>query len=195
MPNNDNNIREVIKTEYKKCLSDPVYFMRKYVKIQHAQKGTLNFDLYDFQEKTLKTICENDYNIILKGRQMGLTALVSAYALWILIFHSDKNILCISIKEETAKEIITRVKFANDHLPSWLKVTPTEDNKLSLRLKNGSQIKATSSSGTAGRSSAISCLIIDECLERLTTIYIRNKKTGEIKPVKIGELYEQKKYK
>ena len=37
-----------------------------------------------------------------------------------------------------------------------------EDNKLSLRLNNGSQIKATSSSGDSGRSEALSLLIIDE---------------------------------
>jgi len=43
-----------------------------------------------------------------------------------------------------------------------LKVPCVEDNRLSLRLKNGSQIKAVSSSGTAGRSAALSMLIIDE---------------------------------
>ena len=31
-----------------------------------------------------------------------------------------------------------------ENLPSWLKVDADENNKLTLRLKNGSQIKATS---------------------------------------------------
>lgn len=156
------NLREIIKEEYKRCLSDPLYFMRKYVKIQHPLKGTLAFDLFPFQEDALKGLINNNYNIILKSRQMGITTLTSAYALWLMLFHSDKNILCISIKQETAKEIITRVRFANNNLPSWLKVQCIEDNRLSLRLKNGSQIKAVSSSGDAGRSSALSLLIIDE---------------------------------
>ena len=30
----------------------------------------------------------------------------------------------------------------NDNLPTWLKQTAIEDNKLSLRYSNGSQIKA-----------------------------------------------------
>ena len=44
-----------------------------------------------------------------------------------------------------------------DQLPSWLKTTlQLENNRLSIRLKNGSQIKAVSAAGDAGRSEAIS---------------------------------------
>lgn len=156
------NLREVIKEEYKKCLENPIYFMKKYVKIAHPQKGRIDFDLFPFQEKALSSFVENDFNIILKSRQLGITTLVAAYSLWMMIFNSDKNILCISIKQETAKEIVTKVRYANDGLPSWLKVQCVEDNRLSLKLKNGSQIKAVSSSGDAGRSSSLSLLIIDE---------------------------------
>ena len=50
------------------------------------------------------------------------------------------------------------------NLPSpGLKIDAMEDNKLTLRLKqNGSQIKATSASSDAGRSEAVSLLLIDE---------------------------------
>lgn len=157
------SLRDIIKSEYKKCIGDPIYFMKKYVKIQHPIKGTINFDLFEFQEKALEDLTIHDFNIILKSRQMGISTLVAAYSLWLMVFHNDKNILCISITQETSKEIVTRVRFANDNLPSWLKVQCVEDNRLSLRLKNGSQIKAASSSGTAGRSAAISLLCIDEC--------------------------------
>jgi hypothetical protein len=47
-------------------------------------------------------------------------------------------------------------------LPTWLKNGSMEDNKLSLRLTNGSQIKAIASSPDAGRSEALSLLIFDE---------------------------------
>ena len=155
-------LKEVIKEEYKKCLVDPIYFMKKYVKIQHPIRGTVNFDLYEFQEKALTDLVDHDFNIILKSRQMGISTLTAAYSLWLMVFHKDKNVLCISINQETSKEIVTRVRFANDNLPSWLKVKEQEDNRLSLRLTNGSQIKAVSSAGTSGRSSALSLLIIDE---------------------------------
>ena len=58
--------------------------------------------------------------------------------------------------------MVTKVKFMYDNLPSWLKIEADENNKLSLRLSNGSQIKATSASSDAGRSEAVSLLIIDE---------------------------------
>jgi len=43
-----------------------------------------------------------------------------------------------------------------------LKVKETEENRLSLKLANGSHIRATSSAGDAGRSLALSLLVIDE---------------------------------
>lgn len=170
---NQSSLRDIIKAEYKKCFENPIYFMKKYVKIQHPKRGTIPFELYPFQEKALEDLIGNDYSIILKSRQLGITTLTSAYSLWMMIFNSDKNILCISITQETSKEIVTRVRFANDNLPSWLKIPEVEDNRLSLRLKNGSQIKAVSSSGTAGRSSALSMLIIDEAafIDNIDTIW------------------------
>ena len=156
------NLRDVIREETKTCMTDPIYFMRKYVKIQHPHKGTIPFDLYSFQEDTLDKFHDNRYLLILKSRQLGITTLVAAYSLWMMIFQSDKSILIISTKQEISKEIITKVRFANDHLPSWLKVIAIEDNRLSLRLKNGSNIQATSSATDAGRSKALSLLVIDE---------------------------------
>jgi len=155
-------LRDLIKEEYKKCLESPAYFMSKYVKIQHATKGTIKFELYEFQAKTVNQFKEHDYNIILKCRQMGISTLVAGYSLWLMLFHSDKNILVIATKQDVAKNLVTKVRFMNDNLPSWLKVVCTEDNRLSLRFKNGSQIKAVASSPDAGRSEALSLLIIDE---------------------------------
>ncbi len=156
------SLKEIIKSEYKKCFEDPMYFMKKYVKIQHPIRGTIPFELYPFQEKALKDFYDFDFNIVLKSRQMGISTLVSAYSLWLMLFQNDKNILVISTKQEVAKEIVSKVRFANDNLPSWLKVQCVEDNKLSLKYKNGSRIQATSSAGDAGRSLALSLLVIDE---------------------------------
>src|SRR6266496_4455202 len=92
-------LRDIIKEETKKCMENPVYFMRKYVKIQHPNKGTIPFDLYPFQEDTLDKFHDIRYLLILKSRQLGITTLVAAYSLWLSIFNTDKNILIISIKQ------------------------------------------------------------------------------------------------
>lgn len=155
-------IRAKVKDEYRKCLSDPMYFMRKYIKIQHPMKGSLPFDLYKFQEDTLKSLVDNRFNIILKSRQMGISTLCAAYSLYLMTFFNDKNVLCVSFSQEVAKEIVTKVRFANNNLPSFLKVECVEDNRLSLKFKNGSQIKAVSSNSDATRSNAVSLLLMDE---------------------------------
>ena len=159
---NQPTLRDAIKEETLRCMADPVYFMRKYCKIQHPHRGTIPFDLYPFQEETLKRFHLDKYLLILKSRQLGITTLVAAYTLWMMLFNEDKNVLVISIKQEISKEIITKIRHANDHLPSWLKKKEVTNNALSLRLANGSMVAATSSAKDAGRSKALSLLILDE---------------------------------
>jgi intein/homing endonuclease len=154
--------QELIRQEYKKCLASPVYFMKKYVKIQHPIRGTINFNLYDFQSDTLQSFHDYKFNIILKSRQMGISTLVSAYSLWEMIFHKDKSILIISLKQEDAKDVITKVRFANENLPAWLKEKKLEDNRLSLKLENGSSIHGVATTKKSGVGKALSLLIIDE---------------------------------
>ena len=156
------DIKKVIRQEYLKCASNPVHFMKKYCFIQHPQRGRIQFNLYPFQEKVLTLFQDNPYSLILKSRQLGMSTLSAGYSLWLMLFHKDKNILCIATKQETAKNMVTKVKFMYENLPSWLKVTADENNKLTLRLSNGSQIKATSAASDAGRSEAVSLLLIDE---------------------------------
>ncbi len=157
-----NSIKQVIKREYLKCVKNPAYFMKKYCVIQHPLKGKIKFNLYDFQEKTLDEFSKNSYNIILKARQLGISTLTAAYSLHMMLFHSDKNILVIATSKDTAKNLVTKVRVMYQGLPSWLKTKVTEDNKLSLIFSNGSQIKAIAATESAGRSEALSLLILDE---------------------------------
>ena len=173
MEDNKKQLKEAIKREYAKCAQDPTYFLGKYGIIQHPVKGKVNFNLYDFQEKSLKSFMKHDYNIVLKARQLGLSTLTAGYALWMMTFQQDKNILVIATKQETAKNLVTKVRVMHANLPGWLKQPCVEDNKLSLRYKNGSQIKAVASSEESGRSEALSLLIIDEAafIDKIDTIW------------------------
>ncbi len=156
-------LRDKIKEEFKKCAIDPSYFLSRYSYIQHPIRGRVLFDLYPYQAKAMGEFEENRYNIVLKGRQLGFSTLVAGYALWLMLFHKDKNILVIATKQETAKNLVTKVRFMHQNLPVWLRGEILTDNKLSLQFTNGSQIKAVASSKDAGRSEALSLLILDEC--------------------------------
>jgi hypothetical protein len=173
------NIKEVLKQEYIKCATDPGHFMKKYCNIQHPQRGRVLFNLYPFQDKVLQLWKENPYSIVLKSRQLGISTLAAGYSLWLMTFHKDKNVLCIATKQETARNMVTKVKFMYDNLPSWLKIGAEENNKLSLRLNNGSIIKATSAASDAGRSEAVSLLIIDEAsfIENIGEIWASSQQT------------------
>jgi hypothetical protein len=156
------NLKDLIKQEYKKCAISPEYFLSKYSYIQHPIRGKVLFELYKYQKDAIRDFDDHDNNIVLKGRQIGISTLVAGYALWLLLFHRDKNILVIATKQETAKNLVTKVRFMHANLPVWLRGVCTTDNKLSLQFANGSQIKAVASSKDAGRSEALSLLILDE---------------------------------
>ena len=156
------NIKKIIAQEYIKCAKDPAYFMRKYCYIQHPTRGRILFALYPFQEKVLHLFRDNQYLVTLKSRQLGISTLASAYSLWLMLFHKDKNVLALATTQATARNLVSKTMFMYDQLPKWLRLTAVEKNKLSLRLKNGSKITAKSSNADAARSEAVSLLLIDE---------------------------------
>jgi hypothetical protein len=172
-------LKDIIAEEYKRCVKEPAHFMKKYCQIQHPMKGRVPFNLYKFQEKTLESLINNRYNIILKSRQLGISTLSAGYALWLMLFNKDKNILVIATTQDVAKNLVTKVREMHENLPSWLKGKALEDNKLSLRFGNGSQIKAVSSMAHAGRSEALSLLIIDEAafVDRIDDIWASSQQT------------------
>ena len=171
--NSKGQLKDAIRQEYVKCASDPVYFLKKYCVIQHPIEGKIPFNLYDFQEKTIEDFVQHRFNIVLKARQLGISSLTAGYSLWMMTFNTDKNILVIATKQEVAKNLVTKVRVMHANLPSWLKQKCVEDNKLSLRYKNGSQIKAVASGEEAGRSEALSLLVLDEAafIDRIETIW------------------------
>ena len=79
------------------------------------------------------------------------------------MFHREKNVLVIATKFSTAANLVKKVKAIIKALPEWLRISTVDiDNRTSFELSNGSQIKASSTSGDAGRSEALSLLVVDE---------------------------------
>ena len=157
-PKKSKQIDEIIK-----CGKDPVYFFNTYVKIQHPVKGLIKFDTFDFQDDCTETFLNERFSIILKSRQLGLSTLVASYSLWMSLFQKEKNVLVIATKLTVAQNFITKVKTMLRSLPPWL-ILPdlVANNKQLLQFSNGSTIKAIPTSDDAGRSEALSLLIVDE---------------------------------
>ncbi len=154
--------RQAQVAEIIKCGKNPVYFMKKYCMIQHQLRGLIPFETYDFQDDCVKSFQENRFNIVLKSRQLGLSTVTAAYAVWYAIFKKDKNILVIATKLATAINFIKKVKTIVDNIPPWLLLTKFEPTKQAIRFTNGSSITAIPTSPDAGRSEALALLIVDE---------------------------------
>jgi hypothetical protein len=155
--------KKEIMREIVKCGKDPVYFINSYARITHPQKGLIPFHLYDFQEDLVEDFLDNRFNVILKARQLGISTITAAYVVWMMLFHREKNVLVIATKFSTASNLVKKVKNILKNIPEWLTIAHvTIDNRTSFELSNGSQIKASSTSGDAGRSEALSLLVVDE---------------------------------
>ena len=96
-----------------------------------------------------------------------------------MLFEQDKNVLVLATTQATAKNMVTKVRFAYDNLPVWMQMPVVEHNRLSLRLKNGSQIKAVSAAPDSARSEAVSLLIIDEAafIDKIEEIFTSAQQT------------------
>jgi len=155
--------KKQIVAEIIRCGKEPVYFINNFCRISHPLEGTIPFKLYDFQGECIEKFNEHRFNVINKGRQLGISTTAAAYICWMMLFHRDKNILVVATKLSTASNLVKKVKYMMKSLPSWMMIAKiTTDNKNSFELANGSQIKASSTSGDAGRSEALTLLVIDE---------------------------------
>jgi len=151
-------VKEIIQ-----CGKNPNYFFKNYLKIQHPVKGLIPFEMYPFQEDCVDEFNEHRFNIILKSRQLGISTLTAAYSVWMAIFKKEKNILVIATKLKVAQNFIIKVKTMIRSLPKWLLLPEiVSNNKQEIMFSHGSQIKAIPTSDDAGRSEALSLLIIDE---------------------------------
>lgn len=196
-------LRNAIQQEFLKSAVDPVHFFKKYAKIQHPLKGKILFNLFPFQEDTLRQLRDNRFNIILKSRQMGISTLVAGYCLHSMLFKEDFKILVIATKQEVAKNLTQKVQIMWEFLPAFMKqgIRIVNNNKLSLSFSNGSEIKAVSSSPDAARSEALSLLVLDEfsfvdCAEEIWTSAQSTLATGGScvmlsTPNGIGNLFHQ----
>jgi len=153
--------------EIMKCGQDPIYFIKKYLYIQHPVKGRLPFELYPFQEECIQGFLDYKFNIVLKSRQLGLSTTTSAYCLWMAMFRQDANIMIMATKLETSKNMIQKIRTTFKMLPAWmlnildLKEPEAESVKY-IKFNNGSKIAAIPTSADAGRGEALTLLVVDE---------------------------------
>ncbi len=148
--------------EYIKCSKDPVYFIKKYIKIVSLDEGLVPFELWDFQEKIVDTVHNNRFVIAKLPRQTGKSTTMVSYLLHYILFNQDVNVAILANKLATARELLHRLKLAYEYLPIWMQQGIVEWNKGSIELENGSKILASATSSSAVRGGSFNMIFLDE---------------------------------
>ena len=148
--------------EYIKCSKDPIYFIKKYIKVVSLDEGLVPFNLYDYQTDIVEKIHDNRFVIAKLPRQSGKSTTIISYLLHYVMFNQSMSVAVLANKQATAREILSRLKLAYEYLPLWLQQGIVEWNKGSIELENGSRIIASSTSASAVRGGSYNCIFLDE---------------------------------
>lgn len=160
--NSDSEFTPERALELKRCGEDPIYFMRNYAMIQHPMKGSIKFDLYEYQERMVRAFQNNRYTLALTARQQGKTTVAAIYLLWLAMFREDKFVLIASKSMSHALEIMARAQFCYEMTPSWLKPGCKYFNRTSMEFDNKSKIKSEATTEKTGRGGSPALIYLDE---------------------------------
>lgn len=148
--------------EIKKCQGNILHFAENYFFVRTIDHGVIKIPLRKYQKRILKKLKDNRFFVLLSGRQSGKTSLMTIYSLWIASFLTHQSILIVANKEDTAKEILKRIKLAYEEIPNWLKPGVIKWAETSVAFENGSEIEISTTTSSAARGKTIGVLIIDE---------------------------------
>ena len=155
--------RDQQEAERQRCASDPIYFIKKYVKIlDNDAMSWIPFDLWPAQEETVRLYHKYKYLFVLKARQEGFTWLMCvAIPLWEMIFHPIFSVVLFSQRDDDAMAVLERFEGSYRQLPDWLR--PAIDTSNNHQFKFDNQSDYTVSPGSAGgRGRSPNLVLIDE---------------------------------
>ena len=156
--NVDNLTTEQAK-ELEKYLSSRAYRLNNLYYIQDKRGRKVKFKLNEPQ-----TIAFNEMwylNVILKGRQQGMSTFIEILMLDMCLFRDDTSCGLVAHTLDDAKGLLaSKVKYPYDNLPDWLKeaVPLTTDSKTELAWGNNSKLRV----GTSLRGGTYNILHVSE---------------------------------
>lgn len=106
--------------ELERIRADPERFVSRYVRIESGDGDLIRFRLWPAQVEALRAMARERLTIILKARQLGLTWLALAYAVWRLVTTPGYTVVALSRGEDEAKELVRRAGVILRNLPRWI---------------------------------------------------------------------------
>lgn len=169
-------IEQARREEYAYCKTHPDYFIEQYVKIENSDGDcpVIPFRLWPMQKTALNSMMSHRMNIILKARQLGMSWLVLATALHLLIFKNGARVVALSRTETEAKELARRLGVMLSNLGAFVRPAPQKgwewftykakagEIEIFLNGEPFSDFKVFASAAGASRSFTADLIIFDE---------------------------------
>ena len=118
--------------------------------------------MYDYQNDMIDKFEHNRFVICKMPRQTGKSTTIIAFLLHYVLFNENVNVAILANKGAVARELLSRLQLAYEHLPKWLQQGVVIWNKGNIELENGSKILASSTSGSAIRGGSFNIIFLDE---------------------------------
>ena len=115
--------------ELTQCIIDPEYFVENFCWLQRkaaaggSKQSIIPFEMgqdetesHYFQRQILRALVNKENVLTLKSRRVGCSWIAAAYAVWMILFHENVNILFISRNGEAAVKLLQKCKFILSNL-------------------------------------------------------------------------------
>lgn len=171
-------MREILERQREEELGyireHPDYFAERYCWIEDKDTGrAIPFRLWEKQRQALREIHEHKFNVILKARQMGITWMVLAYALYTMMTGEGRTVAALSRTEVEAKELARRMGVLIRHMPEYFGQSAqgepffesrlwTMGAKIGRKGREPSRFQTFTSAPGSSRSFTANLLIFDE---------------------------------
>ena len=157
----------ILTIEFSKCMGSFLHFL-KWVKIVDPPTlenvgGVIPLSLWSHLKEVIKQLLTEKLIAVMKSRQIGLSWLMAAYALWYAMSHSGSTVLLFSKGESEAWELLAKCKRIWTQLPEFIKlpIKPDSAGEMGFPVMMSS-IKAFAATESAGVGYSASVIICDE---------------------------------
>ena len=157
----------VLRVAFAKCMKSFPLFL-KWVKIADPPTldnpgGVIYLELWPHLKEVIRALLTKTLIAVLKARQIGLSWIMAAYALWYAMSHPAATVMLFSKGEKEAWELLAKCKRILAQLPDFMRLEakPSSNEELGFPCMMSS-IKAFAATESAGVSFTASVVICDE---------------------------------
>jgi len=151
--------------EYLRCKKDFDYFTMNYVYLEIAG-GDILFQPYKKQTELVNLVMKENFVLVLKSRQIGISTIMKAFIAWLTLFHDNVVVGIISKDAPEATDFARDIIRMIEKIPKWMKPEFSKCTERTFILENGSKCYASPVVPNAPektlRGKAVTFLVIDE---------------------------------